>query len=100
MAWRDDDVRHVVELATLGHLEDRMLMSTRQRLVETRGGNHVAVLGFHHACSCWLDGDGLAVDANLTVADADAVAWQSDHAFDPNLRAVARPAEDDHIASL
>src|SRR6185312_17026115 len=99
MAGGHDDVRHIVELAVCGHLEDRMLMSAGQCLDEARGGNRAAVLRFHFARPCCPYSEGLSVDMDLAAAHADTITRQSNHAFDPDLRTIAGPAEDDDIAA-
>src|SRR5512147_1126474 len=77
-----------------------MLMSAGERLSEARGGDCAAILGLNRARARRFDSDRLAVDADLAVADTDAVTRQSDHPLDPDLRAIARPAEDDDVAAL
>src|SRR4029078_10734403 len=100
MAGGHDDVRHIVELALCGHLEDRMLMSAGQCLADARGAYRADILGLHRARACGLNSDSLAVDADLAVAHTDTIAGQSNHALYPNLRDIAGPAENGQLTPL
>ena len=81
--------------------KDRVLASARQRLDETRGRRRA----LPSSVSDWPIPSGrmptgVAVDRDRAVAQGDAIAGQADHALDPDLRAVAGPAEHHNIAAL
>ena len=101
MVGRHDDFRHVVERPCGGQLEDRMLAPARQRLDEARGRRSCSRLRFPtRPMPSGSNADRRAVDRHAAVVQRDAVARQADHALDPDLRAVARPAEHDDVAAL
>src|SRR5206468_5741941 len=74
--------------------------AVRQRLDEAIGPLRVAAIVFGLPHAIRLQGRGVVVDEELALPQLDAVARQPDHALDPGLRAVARPAEYDDVAAL
>ena len=91
---------HIIERLERRELEDRVLAVARQRLDQAHGRRSRAILVFHLTGSVRLQRGGFAVDPHLSIAQCDMIAGQADHAFDAEFGTLARPAKDNHIATL
>ena len=97
---RHDDVRRVIQHIPGGDLENLMLAPAGQRFDEARRRHLDAGFVFGLAAAIRAQRGRRAVEPDLTAAHLHAVARQADHALDPDLRRIARPAKHDHVAAL
>jgi len=95
-----DDIRHVVVFSVGDHFVDRVLVPARQCFDKACGRHYAAIFGFHFAGPGRANTDWCAIDPDSSIAQADTVAGEADHALDLNLRAVAWPSEHNHVTAL